>query len=1106
MAKLETWYKQDLKRPLVVHKHTDVFNQDSMGNLIGVEVYSDGEPVALSGSISGYCLLADGTTVPAVGASRSGNKASVLIPQTAYSVPGPITITIKNVDRENIATLCATVGIVRQSVSGNLVNPGSVVTDWSNNINAQLQAVQTAADNVGAIVAAPFDENTVYVVGNYVTNNGNLYRITADHASGVAWANTAKVQCTVGHELEALNNHFVADWNLIDPDAASSEETDFLPVELNIRYNIIHAQSKGRFQYSLSLYDSNKTMLYISQLVDEATDGTNYSYSCTFSESSIAYVKLKINSAPSGIDTTDFSKVYFGKGSEYIEFDDYNVINAIKKVKDDVADLADEINNTQSEVSDLSSALGTVPSGKTAQGQIDDNANDISDLKSALITNPVIVESATSTGWRLNQTDGLCTKNSSYNLKKYSVTPGVIYEIVSDDRFQFQSSASVPSSGTNANLIGSPYPSGTYVLIAPVNATHLIVSTPASGSNQQVSIKSGLGLTYSNYDKLKRAIVREKKEPDVILNNWSLLNSGLCASKSGCKILKYTVNEGEIIDLKTTALPYNAASYQFQNSQEVPSSGTNTNLIGSPVLSLVDGLATVPSGATWLMITALIDDTQTGIYIDKAVTDLEADETDLRSRALKYDTKATPDQNLQGWKLRSDGLCQRVSTYQLLKYKVTAGDKIYLVVPLALSGNASYQFQTDASVPSSGTNTYIVGEPKTNAENRKIVVPATATWLIVSALKTDTDSGVYISSEIEAIKSASGESALYDVLHANEDAINKVIASRWLRSTTATPLTFLWFSDIHRDKTSLDRIIKVKNHLKSINMLDETICTGDMVRASSYEVSGSDDFNNFWYNTDGTEDILIAVGNHEYYAQGSQPHGKIGLSEINSYYLQDIANWDVVRESNYPFYYKDYEDQGIRLIVTDPAIQEEADETTWLNGVLDDARTRGLAVVIASHYVRLNTGTEIQSATVIDNNWSDNVSRSDGTKTLNYDWTGSCDIVECVTDFISAGGIFLCYLIGHWHWDIVMHPVGHPDQLIISIAAATPDRVQTKLTSNDLARYEGTRTHDAFNIVTFDAENKIIKCVRVGANMTMYEQPRTAFAYDVANHQFISVI
>lgn len=213
MAQLETWYKQDLKKPLVVHRHADVFNQDSRGNLIGVEIYSDGEPVTLSGSIDGYCLLSDGTTVSAVGANRTGNKASILIPQTAYNVPGPITITIKNTDGNDITTLCAVVGLVRQSVSGNLVQPGDIVTDWSQSINSQLQAVQDAADNVGAIVAAPFAENTAYVVGNYVTYNGNLYRITADHAAGVTWANTSKKQCTVGTELYDLKSALLAQFN-----------------------------------------------------------------------------------------------------------------------------------------------------------------------------------------------------------------------------------------------------------------------------------------------------------------------------------------------------------------------------------------------------------------------------------------------------------------------------------------------------------------------------------------------------------------------------------------------------------------------------------------------------------------------------------------------------------------------------------------------------------------------------------------------------------------------------------------------------------------------------------------------------------------------------
>lgn len=293
MARLEAWYKQDLKKPLVVHRHADVFNQDSRGNLIGVEIYSDGEPVTLTGSIDGYCLLADGTTVSAVGANRTGNKASILIPQTAYNVPGPITITIKNTNGNDITTLCAVVGLVRQSVSGNLVQPGDIVTDWSQSINSQLQAVQDAADNVGAIVAAPFAENTAYVVGNYVTYNGNLYRITADHAAGVTWANTAKTQCTVGTELydlkSAIGFGFEIGKNLINPakmviglisgsngaidsTATSYKTTDFIPVANG--QSITVSEYVRRFL----AFDANRQPITASYQADQQV---NYTYTAS---------------------------------------------------------------------------------------------------------------------------------------------------------------------------------------------------------------------------------------------------------------------------------------------------------------------------------------------------------------------------------------------------------------------------------------------------------------------------------------------------------------------------------------------------------------------------------------------------------------------------------------------------------------------------------------------------------------------------------------------------------------------------------------------------------------------------------------------------------
>lgn len=337
-----------------------------------------------------------------------------------------------------------------------------------------------------------------------------------------------------------------------------------------------------------------------------------------------------------------------------------------------------------------------------------------------------------------------------------------------------------------------------------------------------------------------------------------------------------------------------------------------------------------------------------------------------------------------------------------------------------------------------------------------------------------------------------------NVLTANEDAVNKIWASRWLRSATANPLTLLWFSDIHRWKTPLERIIEFKNYLTSLEILDDTIVTGDLVRNSTDEASA---FESFWNDTDGTDDILIALGNHDHYDVGSQPHGKASFSKMNGLFFQTVSDWDVVRESNYPFYYKDYENQNIRLIVADPAVtSDEADETTWLQNTLAGAKTLGYSVIVAAHFL------VTASASIYDNDWSNNLARETGTDSMSYDWNG-CDIVGCVTDFIANGGKFICYMIGHTHTDIVSCVTGHPEQLIINVACASDDRShETPLTTNDLPRYDNSRTQDCFNVITFDATNSIIKCVRVGANVNMYQLPRTAFSYNYATQEFISLI
>jgi len=208
MARIETWFDQDLKNPVPVRVLTgSAFSLDNLGNLIGVKVTDGGEVITLSGNVNGYCMLADGQTIP-VNGSRSGNMASIVLPQTAYTVPGPIQISIKLTEGSAITTLLACVGTVIRTQTGNIVNPGSVVQDWSTQISAQLQACQDAADAMGSMVAVAFNPSSVYAAGNYVTYNGGLYRITATHAAGTTWADTSKTQVTVGAELSDLNQAF----------------------------------------------------------------------------------------------------------------------------------------------------------------------------------------------------------------------------------------------------------------------------------------------------------------------------------------------------------------------------------------------------------------------------------------------------------------------------------------------------------------------------------------------------------------------------------------------------------------------------------------------------------------------------------------------------------------------------------------------------------------------------------------------------------------------------------------------------------------------------------------------------------------------------------
>lgn len=141
MAYIETWLNCDLMKPApVLYPEGRLFSDDNNGNLIGVNVTKDGEAVAMSGSVTGYCILANGTVEPVAG-TIIGNKATVILPSGAYAVPGLITIIVKWIQNTDITTIGAVISTVFGM--GGVISPAeSTIDDWTDAIEAAIDVVE----------------------------------------------------------------------------------------------------------------------------------------------------------------------------------------------------------------------------------------------------------------------------------------------------------------------------------------------------------------------------------------------------------------------------------------------------------------------------------------------------------------------------------------------------------------------------------------------------------------------------------------------------------------------------------------------------------------------------------------------------------------------------------------------------------------------------------------------------------------------------------------------------------------------------------------------------------------------------------------------------
>ena len=332
------------------------------------------------------------------------------------------------------------------------------------------------------------------------------------------------------------------------------------------------------------------------------------------------------------------------------------------------------------------------------------------------------------------------------------------------------------------------------------------------------------------------------------------------------------------------------------------------------------------------------------------------------------------------------------------------------------------------------------------------------------------------------------------------------------------------FSDIHDSPSNLRRIMEYYNEYEAY--FDGILNTGDSVGS---EWRGTSPLTTLLSENVGIEKVLNTIGNHdtsEYTATSSHHWADhVGVDAYNKFIKPFVSNWNVTQpenaeENGYCYYYKDYamgangNNLTIRLIVMDAmelgshAVADIPTSTqiTWLHNVLEDAKTNGYQVVLASHFGYITTLVQCPFTSLLNKSLADPPNNPSY-----YVLTATRTMLDEIGNFISGGGIFICMLAGHSHIDKFgtyeytvtndnVETVYHIPVLRVDTANAT-----TQAFFSDIRRVRsGTnaldKSYDLFNIFSVDPYKKRFVVSRVGADYDSMMHHIGHITYSYANH------
>ena len=305
----------------------------------------------------------------------------------------------------------------------------------------------------------------------------------------------------------------------------------------------------------------------------------------------------------------------------------------------------------------------------------------------------------------------------------------------------------------------------------------------------------------------------------------------------------------------------------------------------------------------------------------------------------------------------------------------------------------------------------------------------------------------------------------------------------WGYKTQMPLLTLLHVSDIHGDIAAMERLCSFMEEYGE--HIEDCVCTGDLL-----EARWKSDFG-FWEQNERSKTILSCVGNHDILADEVDWDWEKRVSQEECYqrfFAPYIAHWGCVYQPNKTFYYKDYPNHAVRLIVLNSLLRgtEQEEQLDWLESVLDDARHQNMHVVIGAHYPVYMKKIPCKFSTL-------DIPLSVGEKSMEV-------YQEKVASFMEKGGNFVVWLTGHLHIDYVGYNERFPDQLCIAIEALCC--YQSNM-GNDADRTEGMPSQDLYNLVTIDTLVDVIKIVRVGNDRDRYLRKKDTLCINYKTFEII---